>query len=298
MLRDGFGRVVTNLRIAVTNRCNLECFYCHKEGERNPGKEMSPDRIVEIAKAFHKLGVKKLKITGGEPLLRKDILDIIQEMPEFDEISMTTNGILLEKYAEELRECGLSRVNVSLDTLNAEKYRFITKVGDVEKVVSGISRACEVGLTPVKVNMLVLKGINDDEVENLLEFTNSFNSSEVRAILQLIELLPLPGLEKYFFDISSLEKKYSEIAFQTRIRAMHRRMQYFTPLGVIEFVKPLDNSAFCMHCNRMRVTSDGKLKPCLLRDTTISINGKHDDELINEIIATVRKREPYFKGEP
>ncbi len=296
MLRDRFGRVVTNLRIAVTNRCNLRCFYCHREGEKNPGKEMPADRIIDIAKAFHRLGVKKLKITGGEPLLRRDILDIIQEMPDFDEISMTTNGTLLAEYAEELKECGLDRVNVSLDTLDPEKYRFITKVGDVEKVLSGISAACEVGLTPVKVNMIVMKGINENEVDNLLEYTNSFNEKDVKAILQLIELIPFPGFEKYYYDISVLESKYSKIATQTRVRAMHRRMQYFTPLGVIEFVKPLDNSVFCMHCNRMRVTSDGKLKPCLLRDKVVDIDGLHGEELMNAIVKTVEEREPYFKG--
>lgn len=295
MLRDRYGRVVTNLRIAVTHRCNLRCFYCHEEGERNPGEEMPAERIVEIARAFHKLGVKKLKITGGEPLLRKDILDIIQEMPAFDEISMTTNGILLDKYAEELKECGLSRVNVSLDTMDAEKYRFITRVGDVEKVISGIAKACEVGLTPVKVNTIVMKGINENEVDELLRFTNSFNGRETKAILQLIELIPYGDLKKYYYDISLLEDKYARIATQKRIRAMHRRVQYFTPEGVVEFVKPLDNTEFCMHCNRMRVTSDGKLKPCLLRDYTVSIDGKHGKELEEAIIKTVREREPFFR---
>ncbi len=296
MLKDEYGRVVTNLRIAVTNKCNLRCFYCHKEGEKNPGKEISAERIIEIAKAFRELGVKKLKITGGEPLLRKDILDIIQNLPDFEEISMTTNGILLEDHAEELKECGLSRVNVSLDTLDAEKYRWITRVGDVQKVISGIESAVDAGLTPVKVNMLVLKGVNESEVDELLDFTNSFNKSQTRAILQVIELVPFAGFEKYFFDISTIEERYAKIATQKRIRAMHRRTQYFTPKGVIEFVKPMDNTAFCMHCNRMRVTSDGKLKPCLLRDETINIDGKHGDELTKAIIETVRRREPYFKG--
>ncbi len=296
MLKDEYGRVVTNLRIAVTKKCNLRCFYCHKEGESNPGEEISAERIVEIARAFKELGVRKLKITGGEPLLRKDLPDIILNLPEFEEISMTTNGILLEKYAEELRECGLSRVNVSLDTLDAEKYRWITGGGEVQKVIDGIEKACEVGLTPVKINMLVMKGVNENEVDELLEFTNSFNGGNTKAILQLIELVPFPGFEKYFFDISTIEEKYARMATQRRVRAMHRRTQYFTPKGVIEFVKPMDNTAFCMHCNRMRVTSDGKLKPCLLRNETITIDGKHGEELARAIIETVRKREPYFKG--
>lgn len=295
MLRDLYGRVVTNLRIAVTNRCNLNCFYCHREGEKTSSGEISAERIIEIAKAFQELGVRKLKITGGEPLLRKDLCEIIRNLPEFEEISMTTNGILLEKYAEELKESGLDRVNISLDTLNAEKYRWITGGGDIRRVLNGLFKAVEVGLTPVKVNMVVMKGVNEDEVNEMLEFTNSFNGKDVKVILQLIELVPFPGFENYFFDISSLEDSFAKIALQKRVRAMHRRIQYVTPKGVVEFVKPMDNTAFCMHCNRMRVTSDGKLKPCLLRDLSIQVDGLHGEELKRAIVEAVRMREPYFK---
>jgi cyclic pyranopterin phosphate synthase len=300
MLTDEYGRVVTNLRIAITNRCNLNCFYCHKEGEKAPKNEVPAERILEIVNAFYELGVRKVKLTGGEPLLRKDIFDIISEMPDFKEVSLTTNGILLEKVAHELKECGLDRVNVSLDTLKPEKYRFITGGGDVKKVIAGIEAACEANLTPVKVNMVLMKGINESEVDELLDFTRKFNYDDVRAILQIIELLKTPEMEKYYYDISGLEEKYAQMSKEIRIRAMHRRKQYWIEdvtrgiTSVIEFVKPLDNSEFCRNCNRMRVTSDGKLKMCLLRDETIDVSDLHGEELMKAIKYAVSLRKPYF----
>ncbi len=294
VLVDNYGRVVRNIRISVTNRCNLRCFYCHREGVKGSEKEISGERIAEIAWAFYKCGVRKVKLTGGEPLLRKDIPEIIQNLPPFREVSMTTNGILLADKAYELKECGLDRVNVSLDTLDAEKYRKITG-GDVSKVTDGIHAACDAGLTPIKVNMILMKGINEDEIREVLDFTNSFNKGGVRAILQLIELLPLHGLEKYYIDISKFEKEFSLMAFKVKLRSMHRRKQYWTPIGVVEFVKPVHNPEFCMNCDRIRVTSDGKIKLCLLRDDVVCIDGKHGAELIDAIKHAVKLREPYHK---
>jgi cyclic pyranopterin phosphate synthase len=295
MLVDRFGRRITNLRIAVTNRCNLRCIYCHREGEENPGDELSVEQIRRIGEAFHLLGIKKVKLTGGEPLLRKDIVEIVKSLPSFNEISMTTNGILLAKKAEELKEAGLSRVNISLDTLNAEKYRFITG-GEVEKVLDGIEAASNAALMPIKVNMVVMKGINEGEVDELLSFTNKFNGSKVNVILQVIELLRLPGLEEYYFDISSIEKDYARRAKAVIVRSMQRRRQYLLRSSAIEFVEPVDNSEFCMHCNRIRVTSDGKIKPCLLRnDNLVDIRNLSGDELIAAIKRAVMLREPFFK---
>jgi len=295
MLRDRFGRTITNLRISITNRCNLNCFYCHREGQEDCKEEMSSERIAEIARAFYKLGVKKLKITGGEPLIRRDILDIISLLPPFKEVSLTTNGTYLSDLAYELREVGLDRVNVSLDTLNPEKYEFITGGGDVSRVIEGIKSACDADLTPVKINMVVMKGINENEVYDLLNFANSFNKFDVKAILQIIELMPIKGLKKYYFDISNFEREFESKAYAVKVRTMHKRKQYWTKDGVVEFVRPLGNTEFCMHCNRMRVTCDGKLKPCLLRNDTVDINGLHGEDLIEAIKEAVKLREPYFK---
>ena len=301
MLIDRFGRRITNLRIAVTMKCNLRCFYCHREGQASDKElsELSVSEIAEIARAFYDLGIKKVKITGGEPLLRKDICDIISSMPPFQEISITTNGTLLAEKAEELKESGLSRVNVSLDSLRPETYRRITG-GDVEKVVDGIKMACEAGLTPVKVNMVVMKGINDDQIEEMIELVASLNRGGIRAILQLIEVLKLPGLEKYHFDISWIESEIASKAEAVLLRGMHFRRQYAfenaSGNAVVEFVKPVDNSEFCAHCNRIRVTSDGRVKPCLLReDNTVNVRGLKGEKLLEAIKKAVELREPYFK---
>jgi cyclic pyranopterin phosphate synthase len=295
MLIDRFNRRITNLRISVTDKCNLRCFYCHKEGQfSNTGVEMTPEEIKEIALVFRELGVKKVKITGGEPLLRRDIVEIISLMPSFEEISMTTNGILLEKYAQELKESGLSRVNISLDTLSPETYRKLTG-GNIEEVVKGLDSAVNAGLTPVKLNMVVMNGINHNEVEEMIEFISKYNSNGIKVILQVIELLKLPELEKYYYDIGSIEEIISAQANGFRVRSMHHRKQYFLNSSAVEFVRPIDNTEFCYNCNRIRITTDGKIKPCLLRDDNlVDIKGLKGDELKKKIFEAIGLREPYF----
>ncbi|MEM0088490.1 MAG: GTP 3',8-cyclase MoaA [Archaeoglobaceae archaeon] len=294
MLEDLYGRVVTNLRIAVTQRCNLDCIYCHREGEESSGKEISAERIVEIAKAFHELGVRKLKITGGEPLLRKDICDIISSLPEFDEISMTTNGTLLSKRAIELKESGLDRVNVSLDTLDAKKFQYITRKGDIKAVLEGIESAVEAKLTPLKLNMVLMRGINEDEVFKMLEFANSFNRNKTKVILQLIELIPNSKTAQFYLNPEIFEGEFAKIAKAVKIRDMHRRKQFITPFGTVEIVKPLDNSEFCKHCNRIRITSDGKIKLCLMSNKAIDVSELHGEELKRAIVEAVKLRRPFF----
>ncbi|MEM2727425.1 MAG: GTP 3',8-cyclase MoaA [Archaeoglobaceae archaeon] len=295
MLTDPYGRTVKNLRIAVTNRCNLNCIYCHREGENNPGKEMSPERIAEIAKAFYDLGVKKLKLTGGEPLIRKDICEIISMMPEFDEISLTTNGILLKDLAFDLKESGLDRVNISLDTLNAETFKLITNGGNLNFVIDGIKSAVEANLTPIKLNMVLLKGLNESEIFNMLEFANSFNRDNVKVILQLIELIPNSVTKNLYLDPEIFEEEFTRIAMTVKIRDMHKRKQFFTPFGIVEIVKPLDNTDFCMHCNRIRVTSDGKIKLCLMSDETVDISNLSGIELKRAIVEAIKLRKPFFR---
>ncbi|MCQ4153878.1 MAG: GTP 3',8-cyclase MoaA [Archaeoglobi archaeon] len=295
MLTDPFGRTIKNLRIAVTSKCNLNCIYCHREGENNPRNEMSAERIAEIANAFHELGVKKLKLTGGEPLLRRDICDIISSMPDFEEISLTTNGIFLKDLAFDLKASGLDRVNVSLDTLNAETFRFITGRGDLNRVIEGLRAAVEAGLTPIKLNMVLMKGINESEVRKMLEFANSFNKKETNVILQLIELIPNSATERFYLDPTIFEEEFARIANAIKIRDMHRRKQFVTPFGVVEIVKPLDNTDFCMHCNRIRITSDGKIKLCLMTDETVDLTGLSGEELKKAIFEAVRRRRPFFR---
>ena len=293
MLVDRYGRLIRHLRISVTSKCNLSCIYCHMEGENPSDDELSVEEIALICKAFYDLGVEKVKITGGEPLLRKDIVEIVQEMPPFKDISIVTNGILLSKLAYDLKDAGLDRVNVSLDTLNESKYKIITGKNMLKNVIEGIYSACDAGLFPIKLNMVVLKGINDDEIEDLLEFASKFNKDGINVILQLIEVVNMP---EYYVDLSELESRFSKIAEKVIVRGLHGRKQYVFGNKAVEFVRPF-HGEFCMHCTRIRVTSDGKIKPCLLRnDNLIDLRGLSYEEIVEAIKKAVALREPFFKN--
>ncbi len=298
-MKDRYGREIRSFRISVTNKCNLKCFYCHREGHNSEGncnRYIKPEEFGIIVKTSTKFGVRKVKISGGEPLIRNDICEIIENVKDkkIKEISLTTNGILLEKYAEKLKDAGLNRVNVSLDTLNPKLYKEITKVGDVEKVVSGIKKAIDVGLTPLKVNFLAMT-INIKDLPNIMEFCR-----DVGAILQIIEFIPLnEELKKYYYDISTIENEIKEKADKVITRKfMHNRKKYIVDNLEIEFVRPMDNSEFCMHCTRIRLTHDGYLKPCLLRDDNlvdILTPLRNGENLEPYFIECINRREPYFK---
>lgn len=300
-LIDSYGRKVTGLRISITDRCNLSCIYCHNEGADictyGPiGHEMKPDLICEIVRVAAKFGVNKVKFSGGEPLFRKDFEDILSCLPPLKEISATTNGILLEKRAKSLKAAGLDRVNISLDTLVPEKYEVITgaPAGSLEKVIRGINSAVEAGLTPVKLNMVVLKGINDNEIDSMINFVRVY---EGKVILQLIELMNIdPELSKYTIDSQALEEKLAERASEIRIRHLHHRKKYIIDGVEVEFVRPMDNSEFCAHCSRLRITADGKFKPCLLvNDNLVSVREAKTSEEIEELLKlAVSRRKPYY----
>lgn len=296
-MKDTFNREIRSLRISVTPRCNLKCFYCHREGYKNPnGTYMSPREISEIVRAFLEFGIKKIKISGGEPLLREDLPEIVESIShsKIEEISLTTNGTLLEVYAEILKDAGLHRVNVSLDTLDPKKYRRITTYGNVEMVKRGIERAIEVGLTPLKINYLVMKNTLDD-LEDLMNYCR-----EVGAILQVIELMPLnETLKRYYVDITPIERKIAEISDKIVTRkSMHNRRKYYIDDLEVEFVKPMDNTEFCRYCTRVRLTYDGYIKPCLLReDNLVDVLTplRRGDNIKGHIRLGILRREPYFK---
>jgi cyclic pyranopterin phosphate synthase len=293
---DSFGRKVTGLRIALTPRCNLKCIYCHHEGEVDPEKEISTEMVVNVARAAADLGVRSLKLTGGEPLLRRDLADLIMQMPPDLNISLTTNGIFLAEQAKSLAEAGLDRVNVSLDSLNSETYQAITggRESDLEKVLAGIDAAKEAGLEPIKLNMVVLKK-NEAEIQDMIE-----SSRQKGLILQLIELLDMRG-QGISGDIESIEQSLQAKADSIQTREMHRRKKYFLDGAEVEVVRPMDNTEFCGNCTRLRVTSDGKIKPCLLRSDNLIKIGTCDCEKIKELLLKAnQRREPYFgsKGRP
>ena len=299
-LIDSYGRKVTGLRISITDRCNLSCIYCHNEGANScicgpTGKEMKPELICGIVKEAAKFGVTKVKFSGGEPLFRKDFEKILTYLPLLKEVSATTNGILLEKRAKSLKAAGLDRVNISLDSLVPEKYEKITGAskGSLEKVIKGIDGAVEAGLTPVKLNMVVLKGINDNEIESMMNFVRRYNG---KVILQLIELMDIdPELSKYTINSEALEKNLAERASEIKVRSLHHRKKYIIDGVEVEFVHPMDNSEFCAHCSRLRVTADGKFKPCLLvNNNLVDVREAKTPEEIEELLRlAVSRRKPY-----
>lgn len=304
MIRDPYGRPVDNLRLSVTQRCTLKCFYCHREGEDYLAiREMTNGEIERIMRIAVSLDILKVKLTGGEPLLRTDIVEIVQglsHIPRLKEVAMTTNGILLHELAGSLKAAGLARINVSLGSLRPTGYKDITGVDCVGKVLAGIRAAVEVGLSPVKVNMVLLKGLNDDQVLSMMDFAR--NNS---LVLQLIEFeSPLPEGEyytKYHMGLDLVEEQLKASAVRTTMRRMQKRRKYFFKGGgEVEVVRPMHNTSFCGSCSRLRVTSDGKFKPCLFRtDNLVDFltpmrSGASDEELKWLLLEAVSRRRPYF----
>jgi cyclic pyranopterin phosphate synthase len=290
-LKDPYNRPVSNLRISLTPRCNLSCIYCHAEGEKMPDTLIDAADIIEVMRVGAKFGIKSVKFTGGEPLLRSDLVQIVRAVPEGMESSLTTNGTCLATLASDLKDAGLRRVNVSLDSLNHETYKKITGSDRLSDVLEGIQAALDVGLTPVKLNMVVLSGINDTEIDSFLAFVRGNRN----LVLQLIELMHFNNCD-YHGDLNGVEGALAARSKQIITRRMHHRKKYCLDGAEVEVVRPLHNTEFCAFCNRLRVTSDGKLKPCLLRnDNHISIRGKRGTELEALFRKAVSLREPFFK---
>jgi GTP 3',8-cyclase len=291
VLKDAFNRPVSNIRISLTKQCNLACIYCHREGEKGSENQLPAADIAEILAVSAKFGIRSVKFTGGEPLLRPDLLEIIRSVPNGMESSLTTNGTLLAGLARDLRAAGLKRVNVSLDSLNRDTYRKITGVDKLPDVLEGIAAARDAGLTPVKLNMVVLEGINEHEVDDFLAYVRGKRD----LILQLIELMSFNNCEHHG-DLNGLEKGLALRSKQIITRRMHHRKKYCLDGAEVEVVRPVHNTEFCAFCNRLRVTSDGKLKPCLMRsDNHIDIRGKHGAELEELFRKAVSLREPFYK---
>ncbi|EHR78992.1 molybdenum cofactor biosynthesis protein MoeA [Thermococcus litoralis DSM 5473] len=306
VLVDRFGRPVTNLRISLTNECNLNCFYCHREGQTLSFQEMKPEEIERIVRIASQLGIKKVKLTGGEPTIRKDIVEIVRRIrPYVEDLSMTTNGTTMKLLGGSLKEAGLDRVNISLDTLDRKKYKSITGFDVLPQVLEGIEKAVKL-FYPVKLNMVVMKGLNDGEIWDMINY-----AAQKNAILQLIEIEVPREMEdswffkKYFYSLKPLEEKFEEIVVDVKERRMHRRKKYFIPtdygIAEVEVVRSMHNTIFCANCTRIRLTSTGHLKTCLLRrDDLVDIltpirNNASDEELIEIFKKAILMREPYWK---
>jgi cyclic pyranopterin phosphate synthase len=277
------------------------------EGEEKPTEnfaaEMTVDEIVRIVRIAVGLDISKVKLTGGEPLMRKDIVEIIKGIAatsDLTDLSITTNGTMLASLAKELHANGLKRVNISLPTLNGEVYNKLTG-GRLEDVLESVKAAVEVGFYPVKLNMLILKGVNDYAVLEMIEF-----ATETGTILQLIELEPVNISGTYYSTHYKSLDEYEDVLRQKSLKVetrqyMQSRRIYHLPSVIVEVVHPIGNTDFCMHCTRLRVTSDGKLKPCLMRNNNLvdiltpMRNGAKDQELVELFKLANQKRRPYNK---
>jgi cyclic pyranopterin phosphate synthase len=288
----------------------LRCDYCHKEGEeitscsRGTAEEMTVDEIVRIAGIAVGLGIARIKLTGGEPFMRKDLCEIVKgisAIPGLKDISMTTNGTMLGFQAKELYACGLKRVNISLPTLNPDVYHKLTN-GRIENALEGVKTAVAAGFNPVKLNMVVLSSVNVDSVPEMMDFAR-----KTGTILQLIELDPVNVDDTYFSVYHKLLDDHEEMLRQKALkvetrRFMHNRRIYHLPEVTVEVVHPSENGDFCAHCTRIRVTSDGKLKTCLMRnDNLVDVltpmhQGASDEELKELFMRANQLREPYNKS--
>ncbi len=265
---------------------------------------MAADEITRIVRIAVGLGMEGMKLTGGEPLSRRDIIKIVKDLATIrglKDLSMTTNGTLLSPLAHDLHRAGLKRVNISLPTLNAEVFRRLTG-GNVQDAMNGVKTAVAAGLSPVKLNMLLLRGTNDSSVPDMIEF-----ATKTGTILQLIELEPINMNDSFYLANHEPLDEYADmlkekaVKIETR-RFMQNRQVYHLPDVVVEVVRPIENTEFCLHCSRLRITSDGKLKPCLMRnDNLVDIltplrTGASDEQLEELFRLANQRREPFNRN--
>ncbi|MBR0600352.1 GTP 3',8-cyclase MoaA [Sinanaerobacter chloroacetimidivorans] len=289
-MKDSFGREISYMRISVTDRCNLRCKYCMpEEGVENLGhdKILTFEEITRIVKASVELGITKFRLTGGEPLARRGIVDLVDRLATIEgvkELTMTTNGILLGEFAHDLKKAGLNRVNISLDTLQYEKYEEITRGGNLDDVFAGIQAALEEGLTPVKLNVVAISGFNDDEILDFVQLTCNHPLD-----IRFIELMPIghAAAENHEQFLSSQEiKKKLPCLIPQEQNGVAEYYRYPEALGKIGFISPM-SCHFCNDCNKIRLTADGKLKPCLHTNQEFDLHKAlktDDDEMLKEAI--------------
>lgn len=272
-LKDSFGRVHNYLRISVTDRCNLRCLYCMpEEGMEFAASEslLTYDEIEEIVRVGAKLGITKLRITGGEPLIRPDLHQLIAKLstiPGIDDIALTTNGIFLAQQAKQLKAAGLTRVNISLDTLDPARFKFIARNGDLKRVLAGIEAAAEVGFSPIKLNCVLLKGVNEDEIPHFLKL-----AFEQPLHIRFIEYMPIghadEGWKNHYLPLSTVLEVANHEGYHIREKdevkgnGPSENWEFAGGVGSFGLIHPISDH-FCKNCNRLRLTADGHLKPCL-----------------------------------
>ncbi len=278
-MNDPYGRKIDYLRISVTDLCNLRCIYCMPSEGVEPVKHkdiLTYEEIIKIVRIATSIGIRKVRITGGEPLARKNITYLISSLGTIngiENITLTTNGVLLEKFADEIAKAGLNRVNVSLDSLRPERYKEITRGGSVDVVLRGIEKAEKAGLKPVRINMVPIRGFNNDEIEDFARITLE-KSYQVR----FIEFMPIGAREMWspekYIPVNEIKSVVERIGHLTPVKARKegpaRYFRFEGAPGVIGFINAVSHQ-FCSECNRLRLTADGKLRPCLFSETEIDL---------------------------
>lgn len=289
-MRDQFDREISYVRLSVTQRCNLRCIYCQPDAcpESTDSRILSVADIRRLVFVLAGLGISKVRLTGGEPLLRRDleaIIEAVSQTPGITDVSLTTNGQGLAERAASLKAAGLRRVNISLDSLSRDRYRSITGGGSLQEVLSGIDACLQCGLSPVKLNTVLVRGMNDDEIDSLIELTRD------RALaVRFIELMPLndlgrdPARRISGTDILATHPDLQKIPGQEPGQPSE---DYQLPgyAGTVGFIRPISHR-FCHYCNRIRITADGMLKPCLGDAGEVSLLEAltRDDNTLQELI--------------
>lgn len=304
MLFDPYHRRINYLRISVTDRCNLRCRYCMPEQglPLTPHREvLTYEEILRIVRVFAKEGICKIRLTGGEPLVRKGIVDFVSRLSEIEEIkdlSLTTNGLLLKDFASDLKQAGLKRINISLDTLNREKFFQITRREGYDLVWQGIEEAMKASLFPIKINMVAIKGFNDDEIESFALLTLHHP-----LIVRYIEYMPSGNGEEWkegnILTTHEIKKRIEEMGNLIPIPSDEwdgpaRRFRLDGARGEIGLIGPVSDH-FCGNCNRLRLTPDGKIRTCLFSDEEIDVkrflrNGGSDEDVRKQLLVALRTK--------
>jgi len=290
-LIDPFGRSINYLRLSVTDRCNLRCTYCMAEEMTFLPKQqiLSLEELRDAASAFVELGVRKIRLTGGEPLIRRDILKLVSSLaalPGLDELTMTTNGMLLPTMAQPLKEAGIARLNISIDSLKADRFKQLTRVGELDQVLQGVRAAKAAGFAKIKLNAVILAGFNDDEVLNLTRFAVD-NGLDI-AFIEEMPLGEISSHRRHDTQITSehireqLATEYQLLDSAETTGGPSRYVQVVNSDSKIGFISPISNN-FCDSCNRVRMTAEGRLLLCLgnehsldLREILRSWPGDHE----------------------
>jgi len=304
MLLDPYKRKINYLRISVTDKCNLRCRYCMPE-EGIPlishGAILTYEEILRIVRVFAAEGISKVRLTGGEPLVRKGIVDFISRLSQIEEIkdlSLTTNGILLKEYARDLKRAGLKRINVSLDSLTKERFFQITRRDEYERVWNGIEEALRVGFSPIKINMVAIKGLNDDEIESFARLT-----LHLPLTVRFIEYMPSGNGEEWkesdILTIPQIKDRLERVGPLTPVPpdqwdGPSKRFKIEGAIGEIGLIGAV-SSHFCSDCNRLRLTPDGKIRTCLFSDEEIDVReilrkGGSDQNLKERLLDALRAK--------